>query len=155
MSRCVMVLLMLLLSACAVTGSDNNYRATVSGWRWARINELTQKWGHPNQIVPLPNGNKVYVYKQEAYKNYPPPPVTASFATVSAAHGRTVVVVPSSPVNNMPQGPAFLMTCTTLFEVDPRDIIVDVRAQGNNCSADEGFAITRENPEARKKQLQL
>lgn len=134
----------LLLSACAITSINDNYAQTVSSWRWAKISALEQSWGRPSQIGKLPNGNKVYIYRKEGYKNYPAPPITSNFATVSVANGRSVIIVPAS--SQPPPGPAYLSQCTTTFEVDPRNIIVDARASGNNCSANGGFVLSKSNP---------
>lgn len=142
--RFLVLIFTLLLSACAVTNINDNYAQTVSSWRWANVNALLQSWGRPSKIGVLPNANKVYIYHKETYKNYPPPPVTSSFATVSVANGRSFIVVPES--NQQQTGPAYLLQCTTTFEVDPHNIIVDVRASGNNCTGDDGFSYSRSNP---------
>ncbi len=136
----------LLLSACAITTTNNNYAQTVTSWRWANIHSLLQNWGRPTQIVRLPNGNKAYLYHKESYKNYPAPSVTSNLAAVSVAEGRSVIMVPQTSQPGPGPGPAYLLQCTTTFEVDPRSIIVDVRASGNNCTADDGFTMSRSNP---------
>jgi len=142
--RCLIVALLLLLSACATT-TNKSYVQTVSSWRWGDGRQLLQIWGRPTKIATLPNSNKMYIYIKEAYKNYPPPPITAGFATVTNSNGKSVIVVPNPSTPFI--GPSYLLKCITSFEVDPRNIIVNIRAQGNNCTADPGFILSKSNPQ--------
>jgi hypothetical protein len=140
----IVVFTLLFLSACALTNINSNYAQTVSSWRWTSANSLLRSWGKPSKIGSLPNGNQVYIYHKESYKNYPTRPATPNYATVSVATGRSFIVVPAT--NQPPEASSYLLECTTIFEVDPRRIIVDVRATGNNCTGDDGFMLSRSNP---------
>lgn len=144
--RFFVLIFTLLLSACAITTTANsNYIQTVSSWRWAKANALLQSWGRPSRIGKLPNGNLVYIYHKESYKNYPPSPVTSTYSAVSIAGGRNVIIAPSSN-QQPPPNAAYLLECTTIFEIDPHRIIVDARASGNSCTGDNGFTLSRSNP---------
>lgn len=139
--------LFLLCSCAALTSTNEHYNQTVSSWRWGSSSQLLHSWGNPSKIAQLPNGNRVYIYDKETYRTYPSSPPTSTINTVSVPTGRTVMVVPS------PSAPVvastFLLTCATTFEIDPRGIIVNVRAQGNSCTSDEGFSLEKSNPNAR------
>jgi len=147
--RLILLFCTLMLSACAaITSSNGNYTQTVSSWRWASASALLQNWGRPTKVGKLPNGNLVYIYHKESYKNYPPSPITTTYSAVSVAGGRNVVLAPSS--NQQPPPTAsYLLECTTIFEIDPRHVIVDARARGNNCTGDNGFMLSRSNPHPR------
>ncbi len=147
--RFLVIFSALLLSACALTTINDHYSRTVSSWRWGQATQLTERWGRPTKITALPNGNKVYLYEKDAYRNYPPPAPTATLSTVAVANGRSFIVVPTPASPSI--GPSYYLTCTTLFEIDPRGIIVDARAQGNDCTADQGFMIARSNPHAKNR----
>jgi len=140
----LILILIVLLSACTITNLNDNYVQTVSSWRWAKESSLLQSWGRPTQITKLPNGNKVFIYHKERYKNYPAASVTSQVAAVSIPGGRNLAIVPT--YNQSPPEASYLAECTTLFEIDPRQIIVDVRASGNNCTGDEGFRLSKSNP---------
>lgn len=137
----------LLLCACnTITSTNSNYLQAVSSWRWAKADALLKNWGRPTQVTRLPNGNRVFLYHKESYKNYPPPPVTYNYSSVSVTSNRSVVIAPAVD-QQPPPNVSYLMECTTIFEVDPRNVIVDARASGNQCTGDSGFLMSRSNPE--------
>lgn len=135
------ILLILLLTGC--TQINNHYAETIDSWRWGHSAQLLRVWGTPNEIAELPNGNHVYLYQKETYKNYPGNSVISQLGTFKRSNQPTAVVVPA---RNTTTGISFFLSCATLFEIDPRGIIVDVRAQGNSCTADAGFAASKRNP---------
>ncbi|HSW70817.1 MAG TPA: hypothetical protein VLH77_02435 [Gammaproteobacteria bacterium] len=144
--RFLMLVLTLLLSACVGANINDHYAQTVSSWRFAKEKTLIRSWGQPTSIRSLPNGNKVFIYHRESYKDYPTASVASQAAAVSFQGGRSLSIVPNN--QNMPNV-TYLVECTTFFEIDPHEVIVDVRANGNNCAADEGFVLSRSNPEPR------
>lgn len=149
--RTLFIFLSLLLAACAaITNANDYYTETATSWRWGHTKQLTRIWGQPTKITALPNGNKILVYEKESYQNYPAPAINTNVIVLPGANGKNFVVTPT-PSNPPLNSTAFFLTCSTFFEIDPRNIIVDVRMQGNNCTADESFFISKSNPETRNK----
>jgi hypothetical protein len=138
----IFVLLALTLSGCGAN-VNSNYSEAATSWRFAPANQLVRSWGAPSQEVSLPNGNKVLIYSKESYRSYP----VASFntPTMAVSQNGTVIMQPPNPTAS-PTTAEYLLRCITTFEVDPHNVIVDVRAQGNNCSGDSGFLMGRSNP---------
>jgi len=67
--------MILFLAACVATGGLQNtynrsnlsqypiaYREVLRTWDGASLNDLMIRWGEPDKIFELPNGNKVYEY---------------------------------------------------------------------------------------------
>lgn len=133
------------LAACStMTGSDR-YEQTVTSWRWAHISELIKVWGSPNQKVNLSNGNQVYIYNKNVYKNYPPAPLSSNISTLNIKENTQNAIHIPDPNETRENFTMFFLECKTLFEVDPLGIIVDVRSQGNDCTADMGFFSSNSN----------
>lgn len=139
---------LLCLTACSTMTGSERYEQTVASWRWSPIHDLLKVWGNPNHIVSLPNSNKVYIYSKSAYKNYPLSGPGSSVSTLDQTQSSVRAIYVPDPNEARDNFTMFFLVCKTFFEVDPQDIIVDVRTQGNDCTADAAFFFSNSNPES-------
>jgi hypothetical protein len=128
-----------LVAACVATllgcSTTHNYSVAVKSWRGASTVALFDIWGYPNRIMKLPNGNNLYIYREEQ-KGEIAPTILPSYSTVTKRGNQTVV---SSTPSIITGGTRFNMKCTTWFEVNRKNRIVGTSFRGNNCVADEQF----------------
>ncbi|HVY53991.1 MAG TPA: hypothetical protein VHA13_05680 [Gammaproteobacteria bacterium] len=127
-----------------MNGSER-YEQTISSWRWAHASELIRVWGQPEQKVALPNDNEVYIYTKNMYRNYPAPSQATSISALNIKQNNQHTVYLPDPNEAKENFTAFFLECKTLFEIDPLGIVVDVRSQGNDCTADTSFFLSNSN----------
>lgn len=58
--------LIILLSSCAST--TNYYPKTVQSWRGGSVQDLSKKWGMPDDVASNEKGNTILIYKSSAYR---------------------------------------------------------------------------------------
>ncbi len=121
-------LLAFFMTSCATA---NYYNKAIHTWQGAPADLLKEKWGEPDQLITLPNGNKLFVYVTKAPRYTPPPLVPAA---VTSSGGRATVVAPSRPMSS-----EITLSCTTTFEVGRDNKIMSANFSGNNCPTDERF----------------
>lgn len=109
-----------LIAGC---GTVQNYSLTVNSWQGTNSSLLYDAWGYPHKIETLPNGNKLLTYSNvEKYK---------SSTTVTKSDDNKTAYVTGGDTN--------VYRCTTWFEVNSRQIIVNTNFKGNNCFATSDF----------------
>lgn len=138
-------ILAVLLVSCAVSNRNEIYTQTISSWYWAHQAALVKAWGSPDQEERLPNDNKVFIYNKYAFRNYPMAAIISGFGAASTSANNKAIITPD-PNNSPSNTTAFYIECKTLFEIDPQGIVVDIRSQGNDCTADESFYLANSNP---------
>ena len=147
----LVLVLSLLLTGCMSTTTNGYYTEAVESWRWGKGTTLLDVWGRPDRLARLPNGDLLYIYEKETYQRYPITASTNIPTYTTGVYGMATLVPSSTP---FPLPTNFLLRCVTSFEVDPSDIIVSMRAQGNNCTANKGFMLTKSNPHPRRRSLE-
>ena len=110
----------LFLTAC---GTVQNYSAAVTSWRHAPVNQLYTIWGYPKTIKKLPNGNQLLTYVSVERVKSP--------TVVSQNEEKTHAVITGGDVT--------VYRCTTWFEVNSGQTIVNAKFEGNNCLATKSF----------------
>lgn len=124
----IAVALMFLLIGCATTA---NYQQKLNKWQGARAQDLVSEWGHPDSSIKLANGDSVYMYfRQQLY-------TTPSYPMPSFTPLGTPVYSGGMPTNyaGSASGQTMNLYCRTWFEINPQNIIVSSRFEGNNCVA--------------------
>lgn len=132
-----MLIILLFLSACATT---NSYYQAIQSWQGSSILELTKRWGQADTTIPTPNGNVDYVYTTVTKKSYPSN--DRRLTAVSTAQGKPALV----PAPQRIETTIGSLNCTTVFEVNPQNRIVSVKATGNNCIATSHLKKSIEKP---------
>ncbi len=108
------------LTAC---GTVQNYNAAVTSWKNASANQLYTVWGYPNTIKKLPNGNQLLTYVTVDRVKSP--------TVISQNEEKTHAVITGGDVT--------VYRCTTWFEVNRQQTIVNATFKGNNCLATKAF----------------
>lgn len=108
------------LTAC---GTVQNYNAAVTSWKNASANQLYTVWGYPNTIKKLPNGNQLLTYVTVDRVKSP--------TVISQNEEKTHTVITGGDVT--------VYRCTTWFEVNRQQTIVNATFKGNNCLATKAF----------------
>lgn len=135
--------LTILLSSCATT-TTNYYTQTVQSWRGGSVYTLVKQWGRPDRTITSPNGNTLYVYQTQSYRNLNAPSSPSVGVNVSQS-GRAILSNPS--YNNMTWNRgAMSLTCMAAFEVGKNGKILDTQIQGTSCYGGESFAKRLTNP---------
>lgn len=107
----VKLFLSLILVGCATT---QNYNNTLNTWQGANANDLmASSWGYPDSQLTLPNGNRLYCYKQNQIESTP--------------------IMPTAMPGIVEGGEVYQLWCDTCFEVNAKNIIVNVSGKGNDC----------------------
>ncbi|MBV53160.1 MAG: hypothetical protein CL816_03725 [Coxiellaceae bacterium] len=114
------ITLIMILTAC---GTVQNYNAAVASWKNASANQLYTVWGYPNTIKKLPNGNQLLTYTTIDRVRSP--------TVVSQNEEKTHAVITGGDVT--------VYQCTTWFEVNRQQTIVNATFKGNNCLATKSF----------------
>lgn len=147
----------LLLSACATTAG---YEKKVSIWSGQPVKRLIKKWGEPDLILTLKNGNKEYQYlktrevatpKQETnpFADFTPSKNAVSYDQNNNKFGPIPKgqywgqdsISPSFSLSQAPldayQGKAVpkVLYCHTFFEINVNGRIISVHFKGNDCLA--------------------
>ena len=124
-----------LLSSAALTmtgcGTIQNYETAVNSWNGAPENTLIQRWGYPSETEKLATGNHVDVYRHFARSTYSPA-LTPGVTPVQAFNNNTLSATPANG--------SYSLECSTLFEVNPKGVIVNASFSGSDCSATQTFA---------------
>lgn len=128
-----------LLAGCATTA---NYAAAVNSWQGATVSSLFKKWGYPNRILKLPNGNRLYVYRY-VNRGQTPATVFPGYTTVDSYRGETYV---SSVPPTIIGGESYDLRCVTWFEANRRNRIIGMSFRGNNCATTTTISQTYTNP---------
>lgn len=132
----LLVILPLLLAACA---TNQNYMLALRSWQGASINELVRVWGYPTKRGKAPDGNVLYIYHSQD-KGRNPIYRTGGTTTITQKKHHEVKVTTTSPVYQ--GGGTYDYECTTWFEVNKKNIIVNTSARGNNCVGTDDFLKT-------------
>lgn len=134
MSRRLTVVLasMALLGGCA---SVQNYASAVRSWQGSTSSTLFRVWGYPDRISTLPNGHRLYFYRQRQRGSYPQF-VNPGFTSVASTNGRTVVT--SSPTT-ISGGGTYDVQCKTWFEVNKQGKVINTSFRGDGCVATNEF----------------
>jgi len=112
---CVLIILSFIPVGCSWQSAQiNTYSTVIKTWNGHNIDDLIDKWGYPQQSYRASNGNKVYVYSEEAI--YTTPKWTTPISNFRVYGGTT-----SS------------LYCTTYFETDNNKNIVKGSYDGNAC----------------------
>jgi len=112
MKQTLLLILCAVLMGCATTA---NYKAVLDSWVGGDINQYISVNGYPDNVVPLPNGNKVYQWSK-----------SGSFTTpVYVEEGATIAY----------GGQTIKYGCITSLETDSTDRIINWQGKGNNCKA--------------------
>lgn len=138
--------LLMLVSSCT-TSTANYYTQTIHGWRGGNAKNLVQRWGTPDQRMTSPGGNTIYIYNTQSYRNFnapSSPPVGVNYTS----GGRPVIVPMNNSLNNWNRGPMSI-SCSAIFEANPKGVIINTQIQGTGCYGSENFANTKSNPEMR------
>lgn len=104
-----------------------NRNPSLNRWHGENVLKLTQDWGRPSRISTALNGNWQYIYVKMSPSVIAPQ--TTRTETFMTPRGTAVGVnVPSN-------SPGFTtgLECSTIFEVNPRNIILSVRQEGPGC----------------------
>lgn len=128
----ILSMLILLLCACA---TSQNYQIALKSWRGANINQLVKVWGYPNKRSKAPSGNTLYIYHIENKGRHPV--YRAGGTTVVTKHGSDIRVSTTPSIYS--GGGSYDYSCTTWFEVNKKNIIVNTATRGNNCVASKDF----------------
>jgi|GEM_PF-2527960 len=118
------------VSGCATT---QNYALTVYSWQNVNISQLYPSWGYPNSTQTLTNGNQLVTYNHSTTVTTPTTISHNSTGTGdehSHQHNSTTVIS---------GGNTTTYRCTTAFEVNRNNIIINTSFKGNDCKADTSF----------------
>ncbi len=121
-----------LLAGCATV---QNYSMAVSSWRGVNVRNLESVWGYPHRIQRLQGGHRLYVYRSVDRGRYPTV-VNPGYTSVKTEGDKTYVTTVPSSVSG---GGTYDYRCTTWFEVNRANIIVNTSFRGNNCEGTSGF----------------
>ena len=130
--KCVLAALVSLLCACA---TSQNYQIALQSWRGATLDQLVKVWGYPNKRSKAPNGNALYIYHIESKGRNPV--YRTGGTTIVSKHGDDIRVTTTPTIYS--GGGSYDYSCTTWFEVNKKNIIVNTATRGNNCVASEDF----------------
>ena len=112
---CILIILSFLSVGCNYQSARiNGYSTVIKTWNGNDIDDLFDKWGYPQQSYTASNGNKVYVYSEEA--TYITPIWTIPYTNCRVYGGKTSILY-----------------CTTYFETDNNKTIVKGSYEGNAC----------------------
>lgn len=126
----------LLLAGCA--GSNTNYyNQTVQSWRGGNTSNLVSQWGTPDRRLGAPDGQIVYIYNTQSYRNAPL--ATSPAIGVNVQGGKPVIVSTPTPHSAIDRGPTSL-SCTAMFVANKQGKIIDVQAAGNGCYGSKRFS---------------
>jgi hypothetical protein len=112
---CILIILSFLSVGCNYQSARiNKYSTVIKTWNGHHIDGLIDKWGYPQQSYTASNGNKVYVYSEEA---------------------TYITPIWTTPNNNFRVygGKTSTLYCTTYFETDNNKTIVKGSYKGNAC----------------------
>jgi hypothetical protein len=116
--------LFILLTSCAATNPSSNQAA--ENFQGMNISSVFKKLGTPDQTIIAPSGNKSYVYTKNAYQSYPASPVSGVHTVTTAGGLPIVYATPATYPNRKLQEE----TCTTSFEVNKQNVVVNIQKKG-------------------------
>ncbi len=123
----LLFLLPMVFTGCATV---QNYQIMARSWQGQSLNNLVAQWGYPDKHVKAPNGDGVYVYKQESIEQTPAM-ITPQFTTVNTDNGNTTI---SQTGGTYMPGRVYHSQCSTWFQYNKHKIITQVRFRGNSCA---------------------
>ena len=125
--KIIPIVAIFLITGCATSAKYNKILDT---WLGHDVNELVNStWGYPDSSFVAPNGNKVYVYGYQSSTYIPQTLNTTSNYNVI---GNTVY---GNSTTNSFGGFTVNNQCTTYFEVDSMNKIVNWKWKGNSCKS--------------------
>lgn len=123
MLKTILVMTLLLsIIGCATT---EKYEEVLDSWVGSDIQELINSWGYPENSYKAPNGNKVYVYKNDGSVHIPGQTTVTNQVVGDNVYSTT----------NTSAGVTVDYNCSTYFETDTYGKIVTWSWKGNNCVA--------------------
>ncbi len=111
---------------------QEKHERNVKSWMGRDINDLVAEAGYPTRTLQAPNGHTVYAW--DVSSSYVTPQYETpgtSFTSGNPAYGANTVYIKGSTYG----GQTVVSSCSTYFEVDKGNIIVNWRYQGNACVA--------------------
>lgn len=138
--------LAILLSSCAAT-TANYYQQTAQSWQGGQARSLVKRWGAPDRVESRPNGNTVYIYQTQTYRNFNAP-ASPSIGVSTNRSGRTLLTSSSDSNMTWNRG-AMSISCMTAFEIAPTGRILAFESQGTSCYGGESFANRMKNPDSK------
>ncbi len=124
--------LAILLVSCATTKA-NYYPSTPDSLQGESVNTLINRWGKPNYKVALPDGHSLLSYTIERYS------ANSSSSSpgigVTNNSGRPVITVTPASNNSWSRG-RLAISCTYLFEINEKGVVVRTKTKGTNCYND-------------------
>ena len=125
----------LAVAACA---TQQNYQIALNSWRGASINDLVKVWGYPAKRSKAPDGNALYIYSSHEHGRNP---VYRTGGTTTVTKNGDNIQVTNTPMVTSGGG-TYDYRCTTWFEVNKKNIIVNTSFRGNNCVGTDDFLRT-------------
>lgn len=145
MRQLTLFALALTLTACG-TGLNSYYTQSVQSWRGANAADLEAVWGKPFEIEATTPGNKLYVYKRQAFPmtqpNYSPQ------IGISNPE-RPATVITAMPDANSPQQRELSGYCLISFTANYSGKIISTDIQGTNCQISDSSARRLANPKGK------
>jgi len=135
--------LIILLSSCATT-TTNYYQQTVQSWQGGNASMLVRQWGAPDRRAIGPDGNSLYLYQTQNYRNLN----TSSSPSIGVnvnSQGHPVMTTAPNPSMSWNRG-AMSFSCVTAFEIAKNGTILNTDIQGASCYGNENFAARMRNP---------
>lgn len=126
----------LLLFGCATT---HNYQQSLNQWRGKNVTELQKKWGAPQYVARLPNGNVEYIYSRTQLYSMPATTYPTTSTNLVKVNGNISYVAAYSP--ELATGQVVTRYCRTRFEVNSNHIILNANFQGNNCISNSSTSL--------------
>lgn len=122
---CFLPVVFLGLTGC---GTEGNYKIAMDSWHGAPETALVHSWGQPDEVDPMQNGNKMYVYRvneqASAVKVFP-----QNIGRISTQPSASIMRLPSSGISTG----SYSFSCETQFEINRHGVIINSTFSGNNC----------------------
>ena len=116
----LMVIFSLILSACATSNSTSNNMAS----RGQSADLLLKQKGAPSAIVPVENGNTLFVYVTRTQSQVPSPVMTNATTMVGPKGQAFAAAVPTVPQS------VTTVKCSISYEVNKQRQVVGVKTEG-------------------------
>lgn len=111
-------------------------------WIGKHINKLVEVHGYPDNTVKAPNGNNVYVFVKDIKKFYPvaiyQPQSERGIDIYEPSTGTYSYGISTQKDRMSFEQRLVKIKCAGYFEVDQRQLIVNIRFKGDSCPQDKG-----------------